>query len=243
MSNDMIIAEQLRKSYRRNGQDTHVLQEVSFTIGRGEFVVFMGASGSGKTTLLNILGLLDRPDSGRYLLDGSDFATAGDEQLSETRNRKIGFVFQQFNLLDRVSALRNVTLPLLYSDQDTGDERARAEHALETVGLAHRSEHMPNELSGGEQQRVAIARALINDPVLILADEPTGNLDTENADGILEIFRQLVETGRTIVAVTHDQAAAQRADRVLVLEQGRIASDQRIHPQAVQTGEIVAPST
>jgi ABC-type lipoprotein export system ATPase subunit len=204
------------------------LNGVSFRVQRGEFVVIMGRSGSGKSTLLNILGLLDRPDDGRYLLNGADFSQVDDDARAAARNQKLGFVFQQFHLLERASALRNVTLPLLYAEHDAGDPTARAERALQSVGLAHRARHLPSELSGGEQQRVAIARALINDPAVILADEPTGNLDAQSGGEILEIFRSLVDAGRTLVLVTHDRAIAEGADRLLVLEEGRIAGDETL---------------
>jgi putative ABC transport system ATP-binding protein len=185
----------------------------------------MGRSGSGKSTLLNILGLLDRQDGGRYALNGTDFSGADDDARSTARSRTVGFVFQQFHLLDRASALRNVTLPLLYTEDDPGDPDRRARTALDAVGLGHRASHLPGELSGGEQQRVAIARALINDPALILADEPTGNLDDDNGRAVLDIFRRLVTDGRTLVLVTHDAAVARHADRVLMLDDGRVVSD------------------
>jgi len=222
----MIDVEALTRLYVRDTLETHVLKGVTFRVPRGEFLVIMGRSGSGKSTLLNILGLLDRPDSGRYLLDGVDFAGADDDRRSAARNRKLGFVFQQFHLLERASALRNVTLPLLYAEEDSGDATRRAEQALEAVGLAHRARHLPSELSGGEQQRVAIARALINDPAVILADEPTGNLDAESGREILDIFRRLVGSGRTLVLVTHDRTVAERADRILVLDDGRIVGEE-----------------
>ena len=222
----MIDVEALTRLYVRDTLETHVLKGVTFRVHRGEFLVIMGRSGSGKSTLLNILGLLDRPDSGRYLLDGVDFAGADDDRRSAARNRKLGFVFQQFHLLERASALRNVTLPLLYAEEDSGDATRRAEQALEAVGLAHRARHLPSELSGGEQQRVAIARALINDPAVILADEPTGNLDAESGREILDIFRRLVGSGRTLVLVTHDRTVAERADRILVLDDGRIVGEE-----------------
>lgn len=226
METAMIEAEGLTRSYRRDSLVTQVLKGVTFRIQRGEFVAIMGPSGSGKSTLMNILGLLDRPDGGRYLLDGVDLSGADDDTLSAARNRKIGFVFQQFHLLERASALRNVTLPLLYADDDHGDGAERAQRALVAVGLSHRGHHLSSELSGGEQQRVAIARALINDPALILADEPTGNLDARSGAEILEIFRRLVQEGRTLVMVTHDRTVAGRADRILVFEDGRIVAEE-----------------
>lgn len=220
----MIEAENLTKSYRKGTTLMPVLKGVSLRIAKGEFVAVMGRSGSGKSTLLNILGLLDRPDGGWYRLDGVDFSAADDNALSEARNRKIGFVFQQFHLLERASALRNVSLPLLYSD-DQSDDEERATQALDAVGLSHRMRHLPSELSGGEQQRVAIARALVNRPSLILADEPTGNLDAQAEGEVLAIFRRLVVEGRTLVLVTHNSAVAAHADRMLVIDDGRIASE------------------
>jgi putative ABC transport system ATP-binding protein len=228
----MIEVEALTRLYVRGTLETHVLKGVTFRVRRGEFLVIMGRSGSGKSTLLNILGLLDRPDSGRYLLDGVDFSGADDDARSAARNRKLGFVFQQFHLLERASALRNVTLPLLYAEEDSGDATQRAERALEAVGLAVRARHLPSELSGGEQQRVAIARALINDPAVILADEPTGNLDAQSGHEVLEIFRRLVGAGRTLVLVTHDRAVAERADRILLLDDGRIVGEEPVPSRA-----------
>jgi ABC-type lipoprotein export system ATPase subunit len=224
----MIEVESLTRIYLRGTLETQVLKGVTFRVRQGEFVVIMGRSGCGKSTLLNILGLMDRPDDGRYLLDGVDYSRADDDARSAARNRKLGFVFQQFHLLERAPAVRNVTLPLLYAEEDPGDATGRAERALEAVGLAHRARHFPSELSGGEQQRVAIARALINDPAVILADEPTGNLDAESGRQVLEIFRRLVGAGRTIVLVTHDRAVAERADRILSLDDGRIGGEEAI---------------
>jgi len=220
--------ERLAKSYRRGVAITEVLKDVSFTIRRGEFVAVMGPSGCGKSTLLNLLGFLDRPDGGTYRFEGADLSGADDATLSAVRNRRIGFVFQQFHLLDRVTALDNVTLPLLYADDDADDAAgggaARARRSLAMVGLENREDHFPAELSGGEQQRVAVARALINDPAMILADEPTGNLDAKSGNGILDMLRTLADQGRTIVLVTHDRAVANRADRTLVIEDGRVVA-------------------
>ena len=221
----MIELDQVTKSYRRGGDAVEVLRGISLRMPAGQFTAIMGPSGSGKSTLLNILGFLDVPDRGHYLLDGRDLSGADDATLSGVRNQKIGFIFQQFHLLPRLSARDNVMLPLLYADPEVPDGEARALRALEVVGLAHRAGHAPEELSGGEQQRVAIARALILDPMLVLADEPTGNLDAANAGEVLTILRRLADQGRTVVLVTHDAAVAARADRVLVLADGRIASD------------------
>ena len=228
----MVEVEDLTKSYRKGSTVTEVLKGVSFQAERGEFVAVMGRSGSGKSTLLNILGLLDRPDGGRYRLDGADFSTADDDALSAARNRKIGFVFQQFHLLERASALRNVMLPLLYCDDESDAGATRAEQALASVGMSHRAHHLPGELSGGEQQRVAIARALINSPALILADEPTGNLDAQAGKEILDIFRRLMAEGRTIVLITHDTGVASCADRTLILDDGCIAPSSPAGPGA-----------
>jgi len=222
-SANVIQASGLTKSYRKGALETPVLQGVSLTIARAEFVAIRGTSGCGKSTLLNILGLLDQPDSGGYLLNGVDFSQADDDARSSARNQRIGFVFQQFHLLDRASAVQNVMLPLLYAEDEPADGAARAARALLAVGLSHRMHHLPGELSGGEQQRVAIARALINDPALILADEPTGNLDERNGAEVMEIFKRLHLAGRTIVLVTHDRALAGQADRVLLMQDGRVA--------------------
>lgn len=224
----MIEAEGLTRKYRKGSEVIDALQGVTFTVRQGECVAIMGRSGSGKSTLLNILGLLDRADSGRYRLQGVDFSRAGDDELSAARNKTIGFVFQQSHLLERISALRNVMLPLLYADRDSEDGTVRAERALVTVELSQRAHHFSGELSGGEQQRVAIARALINDPALILADEPTGNLDAQSSAAVLDILRRLADDGRTIVLVTHDRDVAARADRILMLEDGRITADQPV---------------
>ena len=221
---DLVIeAERLSRSYRKGAILTPVLLDVSFRVGAGEFVAIMGRSGSGKSTLLNILGFLDRPDGGSYRFGGADLSHADDDTLSAVRNGRIGLIFQQFHLLERATALQNVMLPLVYTDDGSDDGAARAERALEAVGLAHRGHHLPGELSGGEQQRVATARALINEPALILADEPTGNLDAGSAGEILDILRKLSGAGRTIVLVTHDRDVARRADRILLLNDGRIS--------------------
>jgi putative ABC transport system ATP-binding protein len=221
----MIHVDGLAKSFQKGGATIDVLREVSFSVEPGEYVAIMGPSGSGKTTLMNILGFLDRPDRGRYLFEGEDLADADDDRLSAMRNRRIGFVFQQFHLLERATALDNVNLPLLYADGDVGDTGARGRAALEAVGLAHRGGHLPGELSGGEQQRVAIARALINDPAVVLADEPTGNLDSASGSEVLALFAALHAKGRTLVVITHDPEVAARAERVLELRDGRIVGE------------------
>jgi len=221
----VIALDGISKSYPRGTESVAVLRDLSLVLEPGRFTAIMGPSGSGKSTLLNLLGFLDSPDAGRYLFQGDDLSRADDDTLSAVRNRKIGFVFQQFHLLPRLSARTNVMLPLLYAEEEIADGEARADRALAVVGLGHRAAHTPEELSGGEQQRVAIARALILDPALILADEPTGNLDAANADEVLQLLRGIADQGRTVVMVTHDPAVAARADRVVVLDAGRIVSD------------------
>jgi len=217
------------KTYTRpGGSAVRALDGVSLTIGRGELVAIVGSSGSGKSTLLNVLGLLDRPDQGRYLLDGRDVSGLDVNEQARVRNRKIGFVFQAFHLLPRTSALANVELPLLYSDRASLHGLGLA--ALQAVGLADRVTHSPSELSGGQQQRVAIARALVNEPDVILADEPTGNLDARTGGEILALLAALNAGGRTIVVVTHDPGVAASCGRVARLEEGRIVSDETLEP-------------
>lgn len=223
----MIRVENLRKVYRMGSVDVEALRGVSFEISAGEFVAIVGPSGSGKSTLLHLLGCLDVPTSGRYFLDGREVSSLNDDELARLRNRKIGFVFQAFHLLPRLTALENVQLPLVYRGVKGPERRRLAEEALSAVGLAHRADHRPNELSGGEQQRVAIARALVGDPAVILADEPTGNLDSRMGAEILDIFEQLNRGGRTVVMVTHDPVAASRAKRVLRLRDGLLEDGER----------------
>jgi putative ABC transport system ATP-binding protein len=220
----MIEAEDISKTYPRgDGGNVLALKNISFQIAPGEFVAVRGASGSGKSTLLNLLGCLDRPSSGSYRLDGEDVARYSDKQLSRIRNARIGFVFQSFNLLPRTTALENVEMPMVYGDGHV--DRRRALSALERVGLAARANHFATELSGGEQQRVAIARALINTPALILADEPTGNLDLNAGREVMRLLEDLHDEGRTILLVTHDDAIAAYASREILLHDGAIASD------------------
>ncbi len=224
----MIELEAIEKTYGSGSVTTPVLKDVSFRVGVGEYVAIMGASGTGKTTLMNIVGCLDKPTSGRYRLDDTDVIAMDDDALSHLRNRKIGFVFQQFHLLERATAMRNVMLPFIYAEVYPEDAEERAEKALTAVGLADRIQYKPNELSGGQQQRVAIARALITEPEMILADEPTGNIDRRNGLEILAIFKRLHRDGRTIIVVTHDQAVAEHAQRIIVLKDGGTADDRAV---------------
>ncbi len=233
----MIEIENLTKTYEKGSVRTEVLKGMAFKIGRGEYVAIMGPSGTGKSTLMNILGCMDRPSGGRYVLDGEDVGSLGDDALSRLRNRKIGFVFQQFHLIERASALRNVSLPLLYAEDLGKEAEARAERLLETVGLGDRKHHRPGELSGGQQQRVAIARALVTDPAFVLADEPTGNLDARSGAEILALFQKLNRDGRTLIVVTHDPVVAQHARRVIVLSDGRISEDRVVsQPRDAEAG-------
>ncbi|WP_116202028.1 ABC transporter ATP-binding protein [Amycolatopsis circi] len=222
----VIAVSGLRKTYGSGETAVHALRGVDLQVWPGEYVAIMGASGSGKSTLLNMLGCLDTPTSGRYLLDGFSVADLNERQLSLLRNRKIGFIFQSFNLVPRTSALSNVELPMVYSGLKRGERRRRAFAALEMVGLTDRAKHLPNELSGGQQQRVAVARALVGGPALLLADEPTGNLDHASTVDILGVFDRLNALGRTVVVITHEDEVAHHAHRVVRVSDGRIVSDE-----------------
>jgi putative ABC transport system ATP-binding protein len=225
--------EAIEKTYQSGDVEVRAVRSVSFTVHEGEFIAIMGSSGSGKSTVMNILGCLDRPTRGRYLLDGTDVSQLDRDRLADIRNKKIGFVFQGFNLLTRTSALENVELPMLYAHQSltTAEIHERARAALATVGLAERAGHYPNQLSGGQQQRVAIARALCNEPALILADEPTGNLDSRTSIEIMGVFQELNDRGITIVMVTHEQDIASYTKRNIVMRDGEIRSDRPVSPR------------
>jgi putative ABC transport system ATP-binding protein len=215
----------IHKTYENGPLKVPVLHGIGFTVARGEYVAIMGPSGSGKSTLMNLIGCLDRPTSGTYVLDGIDVSKLDDNALAEIRLRKLGFIFQGFNLLARTDALRNVALPLFYAGVSAKRRLARAQQALDEVGIGDRGRHQPSQLSGGQQQRVAIARALINDPAVLLADEPTGNLDSRTSDDIMALFSKLHESGRTIMMVTHDENVAKHAHRVIRLLDGLVVSD------------------
>ena len=221
-----IQLSKVTKVYQLGGETVHALAGLTLSISPGEFTAIMGPSGSGKSTLMNILGCLDRPTSGSYMLDGQEVATLNDDQLAITRNRKIGFVFQSFNLLPRMTTLQNVALPMVYAGVEKKERLERAAQVLAMVGLEGRMNHQPNELSGGQRQRVAIARSLVNDPTIIMADEPTGNLDTKSGDEVMNIFSELNSQGRTIILVTHEPDIAEYAGRVVYVRDGLIERDE-----------------
>lgn len=241
MTDAVISLRDIHKVYDSGAVRVHALRGVSVDIRRGEFVAVMGASGSGKSTLMNTLGCLDRPTSGTYLLDGEDVSALGKDERADIRNRKLGFVFQGFNLLRRTSAIENVELPLIYAGMEAAERTRRSRVALAVVGLAHREDNHPNELSGGQQQRVAIARALVNGPSLLLADEPTGNLDSRTSVEIMSVFQQLNRNaGLTIVLVTHEPDIAQYADRIIVVRDGLVTRDQPISERRDASSELAA---
>lgn len=222
---EIIRLEDICRIYRVGSQEVRALDGVSLSVYKNEYVAIMGPSGSGKSTLMNILGCLDSPDSGRYVLNGVDVSEMDDGELADVRNREIGFVFQSFNLLPRYNALENVALPMVYAGVPAGERREKAAQALRSVGLEDRMDHRPNELSGGQRQRVALARALINSPSIILADEPTGNLDTHTSVEIMRLFDEIYRNGNTVIVVTHEEDIAAYAHRVIRLRDGRVESD------------------
>ncbi|MFC2413167.1 MAG: ABC transporter ATP-binding protein [Bacteroides sp.] len=225
MERRIIDIDDIRKIYQVGSVEVRALDGVSLSIGQNEYVAIMGPSGSGKSTLMNILGCLDTPTSGRYVLNGTDVSEMDDDALADVRNAEIGFVFQTFNLLPRYTALENVVLPLVYAGVGRNERTERGKNALESVSLGDRMDHKPNEMSGGQRQRVAVARALVNNPAIILADEPTGNLDTKTSIDIMHLFEDIYARGNTIIVVTHEEDIAQHARRIVRLRDGRIESD------------------
>jgi len=226
LENDIIKVVDIRKTYVMGVEEVHALKSISIDISKNEYVALMGPSGSGKSTLMNLLGCLDTPSAGHYYLNGEDVSDMEDSELAEVRNRQIGFIFQTFNLLPKLSSLDNVALPLVYSGMSIDNRLEKAFQVLESVGLGDRVEHKPNELSGGQRQRVAIARALVNDPAIILADEPTGNLDTKTSIEIMSIFEEIHKNGNTIILVTHEPDIAEHAHRIIRLRDGLVESDE-----------------
>ncbi|MGI9117923.1 MAG: ABC transporter ATP-binding protein [Minisyncoccia bacterium] len=227
---NLIQLTNIEKVYHEGGIDTPVLFDININVKEGEFIAIMGPSGSGKSTLMHILGFLDRPTSGTYYFDGTDTTTFSDDELALIRNKRIGFVFQSFNLLPRTTVLENVSLPLLYDDT-VKDTKTPAENALIAVGLQHRMNYMSNQISGGQKQRVAIARALVNNPAVIFADEPTGNLDSKSGATVMHILQNLNDQGKTIILVTHDRSVAEHAKRIIFVRDGKIESDETVSNQ------------
>ena len=231
---DVIVLEDNVKQFVMGDTVLQALDHVNFSVEEGDFIAIMGPSGSGKSTMMNILGCLDRPTSGKYYLDGKEVAGLSDDELAHTRNAKIGFVFQNFNLLSKITAQQNVALPLVYAGVPEEERMERAKKALQSVGLGDRMDHKPNEMSGGQRQRVAIARALINNPAIVMADEPTGNLDTKSSYEIMDIFKKLNAMGKTVVMVTHEPDIGQQTKRILVMRDGHLNSDERLVHDYVQ---------
>lgn len=238
----LISMTNIQKVYPLPTGQVIALDNINFTLNKGEFTAIIGPSGSGKSTLMNMIGCLDLPSGGSYFLDGVDVCALGENDLAQIRNHKIGFIFQQFNLLPRLSALENVELPLVYQGIGANERRARAVTALSRVGLNHRLTHRPGELSGGQQQRVAIARALVTETPLILADEPTGNLDSKSGREVLHMLQELYQSGRTVLLITHDAGVAAHAKRRIIIEDGRIISDDGIKPHLIKEGHHEAAS-
>lgn len=234
----IIETTDIARRYIMGSEIIQALKSVTISVNRGEYVAFMGPSGSGKSTLMNIIGCLDTPSSGRYILNGKDVSDMTESELAEIRNKEIGFVFQTFNLLPRMSSLDNVALPLIYSGLNKSDRTEKAQLALKNVGLSDRGGHKPNELSGGQRQRVAIARALVNDPSILLADEPTGNLDSKTSYEIMDLFDQLHSKGNTIVMVTHEEDIAKYAHRIIRLRDGLVESDE-VNPNPTKVSALV----
>lgn len=242
MAEPIIKIEELSKIYQMGNQEVRALDGVSFDVQENEYIAIMGPSGSGKSTLMNLIGCLDTPTSGIYILNGQDVSKLEDAELAEVRNREIGFVFQTFNLLPRTDCLSNVELPLIYSGVKTAERRERSARTLERVGLGDRLDHKPNELSGGQRQRVAIARALVNNPSILLADEPTGNLDTKTGEEIMLLFEELYRMGNTILLVTHEDEIADHARRIIRLRDGIIESDTKVESPVLDGIDIALPN-
>jgi putative ABC transport system ATP-binding protein len=232
----VIVTRGIRRDYDMGGEIVRALRGVDVAIGRNEYVAIMGPSGSGKSTLMNLVGCLDTPTAGEYWLNGTLVSQMSDDELARVRNKEIGFVFQTFNLLPRATALHNVELPLVYAGITADERKRRAKHALAQVQLEHRMDHKPNELSGGQRQRVAIARALVNNPSILLADEPTGNLDSQTSEEIMKVFEELASQGQTVIMVTHEQDIAAHARRIVVLRDGLVSTDDRREAFAARVG-------
>jgi len=233
----LIEAKKLQKTYENEDVKTLALKEASFTIDKGEFVAIMGPSGSGKSTLMHIIGFLTKPTGGQYIFKGQNIEKLTDDEMADIRNKEIGFVFQAFNLLPRTSVFENIKLPLIYSKQPVSKHNALASIAIKEVSLEHRQDYLSNQLSGGEKQRVAIARALVNDPDIILADEPTGNLDSKTGGQIMHLLQELNEKGKTIIIVTHENDTAEHAKRIIKIKDGEIIADQKINQRKSASGE------